>query len=370
MRLHTTMAWAVAGAVVLVAVLLCDTIVLAQVDIEWVIVGDLGNVGELRGEGAGETGPNRVSGAVDYVFRIGKYEVSNGQYIEFLNAVAAIEDTHELYNTTGQEGGMPGTYGGIERTGTAGDYNYGPKGGDDALLNRPVNFISFYDALRFANWMHNGQADGMQDSATTEDGAYDMSLGATVVRKPGARFFIPSEDECFNAGYYKGEGTTAGYWDFQTQSDTVPVCEAPPGGTEPPGSAHYYCGDGQAVGPPYYTTEIGAYTHSPSPYGTFDQAGNMGEWGEDVIDGNRITCGLPWGAYHFALRAENRIGIDPLAPGGYHIGFRLASVYEVDASVPVTSTWGLVTMVVLLITVATAVVNRMRSRGMSGAVME
>jgi hypothetical protein len=35
----------------------------------------------------------------------------------------------------------------------------------------PVNRVSFYDALRFANWRHNGEPTGEQDNTTTEDGA-------------------------------------------------------------------------------------------------------------------------------------------------------------------------------------------------------
>ena len=88
--------------------------------------------------------------------------------------------------------------------------------------------MSYYDALRFANWMHNGQPIGVQDASTTEDGAYDMSLGAAVVRKAGAKVFLPNEDEWYKAAYYKGGGTDAGYWDYATQSDTIPTLEAPP----------------------------------------------------------------------------------------------------------------------------------------------
>ncbi len=42
------------------------------------------------------------------------------------------------------------------------------------------------------------------------------------------------------------------------------------------GSANYYDSD-WAIGAPYYRTEIGAYDAkaSDSPYGTFNQAGNV-----------------------------------------------------------------------------------------------
>ncbi|UCE58555.1 MAG: hypothetical protein JSU63_14055 [Phycisphaerales bacterium] len=64
----------------------------AQVNIEWVTVGDVGNTSELSGESAGGWGPDAYVGAVDYEYRIGKYEVTKGQYRAMLNAVAALGD--------------------------------------------------------------------------------------------------------------------------------------------------------------------------------------------------------------------------------------------------------------------------------------
>ena len=65
--------------------------------LETVPVGNVGNAGELSGAGAGGYGPNRICGAVAYEYNIGKYEVTAGQYTEFLNAVADT-DTYALYN--------------------------------------------------------------------------------------------------------------------------------------------------------------------------------------------------------------------------------------------------------------------------------
>ena len=68
------------------------------VTIDLVSVGNAGNAGEWSGESYGGYGPDRVCGAVDYVYQIGKYEITTGQYTEFLNAVAAT-NTYRLYNT-------------------------------------------------------------------------------------------------------------------------------------------------------------------------------------------------------------------------------------------------------------------------------
>ena len=227
-------------------------------DMEWVTVGDPGNWGDHLGRGYG---------GVAYTYNIGKYEVTNSQYAEFLNAVAG-EDPHGLYNETMGDP-APGDYtgyGGIARSGSSPNYSYSAIQGRE---NKPVNYVDWYDTLRFANWMHNGQG------GDTEDGAYDMSLGASVVRKPGALVFLPSEDEWYKAAYCKGGVTSGKYWLYPTQSDTRPTAEAPPGTDVNNGSANY----DWAVGD---LTDVGAYTAKPSDsaYGTFDQGGNLWEWNE------------------------------------------------------------------------------------------
>ena len=70
----------------------------AEVVIETVPVGNPGNAGEWSGESqAGGLGPDALVGGVAYTYNIGAYEVTAGQYTEFLNAVAAT-DTYGLYN--------------------------------------------------------------------------------------------------------------------------------------------------------------------------------------------------------------------------------------------------------------------------------
>jgi len=60
---------------------------------ETVPVGDPGNVADT----AAHSGNSAGQGAVAYNYNIGKYEVTAGQYTEFLNAVAKT-DTYGLYN--------------------------------------------------------------------------------------------------------------------------------------------------------------------------------------------------------------------------------------------------------------------------------
>ncbi|MGB2985047.1 MAG: formylglycine-generating enzyme family protein [Phycisphaerae bacterium] len=278
----------------------------ADVVVEWAFVGDAGNVDDVHGQGYG---------GVDYDYYIGRHEVTNGQYIDFLNAVAA-EDTYALY-CTAMGGGYMGLAG-ITRYGSPGSYTYGPRDGDTDWLNKPVNWVNWYDALRFANWLHNGQPTGAQDASTTEDGAYTFTDRYSAGdRNQGAHVFLPTEDEWYKAAYYKGGGTNAGYWDFATQNDDLPTCEPPPGGSN---SAN---GDNAAGGP----TDVGAYYLSGSAYGTFDQTGNMFEWVETAIGSARLLRGGSWNTGGGYLQSYFRYNDCPTDETNYY-GFRVASIPE------------------------------------------
>jgi len=301
----------------------------AEVTIDTVIVGNPGNAGELSGQSAGGQFPDRISGAVPYAFRMGTYEVTAGQYTEFLNAVA-VDDPYLLYR-----GGMWTNVEGckIQRLGSAGSYTYSIA---PEWANRPVNFVGWGDAARFANWMHNGQPTGPQGPGTTESGSYNLN-GATTddqllaaTRQPGATWVIPSEDEWYKAAYHKNDGVTGNYWDYPTGGDLVPSNDLID--PDPGNNANFY-DNGFTIGSPYYRTEVGAFENSASPYGTFDQGGNVWEWNDTTVGGvyeNRFSA--RGGSYQFYyhsydLHAAFRNGAEPLYHGSDH-GFRLALVPE------------------------------------------
>ena len=280
----------------------------AAVTIDGVTVGDPGNAYDEQSQGD--------FGAVADTYQIGEYEVTNAQYAEFLNAVAAT-DTYALYST-----GMGSGVGGITRSGSSGSYTYSVITDPEDRGDMPVNYVSFYDSLRFANWLHNGQPTGAQDSTTTEDGAYDMSLGSSVVRKTGAKVFLPSEDEWYKAAYYKGGGTSAGYWDYPAGSDSQTTCAVP-------GATANTANCGLAVG---NLTDGGSYTGSASPSGSFDQGGNLWEWNEAIV--NFPDRSFRGGSYYFSfagdLAASNRDSNDPSSEYD-DLGFRVASTAAPEA---------------------------------------
>jgi formylglycine-generating enzyme required for sulfatase activity len=108
-------------------------------------------------------------GKVDYDFYMQKYQVTNQQYVEFLNAVANRMDRNGLYNTnmtTSSRGGI------IRTQNTDQTFTYSCKSNMD---NKPVNFVSWTDAARYCNWMHNRLIDSTYNE--TEKGAYDFDAG-------------------------------------------------------------------------------------------------------------------------------------------------------------------------------------------------
>jgi hypothetical protein len=52
---------------------------------------------------------------------------------------------------------MGSAFGGITRSGVDGSYSYSVRRDRGEM---PVNYESFYDALRFVNWLNNGQGNG------------------------------------------------------------------------------------------------------------------------------------------------------------------------------------------------------------------
>ena len=200
----------------------------SAVTMPWTPIGNPGNAADTTG-----------FGAVGYSYYIGTYEVTNAQYAEFLNAKAA-SDPLALYNTRMGDPsvGPSGNYGGITRGGNAGSYTYSAIAGRE---NLPVNCVSFNDALRFANWMNNGQG-----SSDTETGAYTLLGGTpvpsnydTVTRNGGASILLTSENEWYKAAYY--DGSSGSYFAFPAGSNSQTTCSTP---TVTPNTAN--CGN--AVG--------------------------------------------------------------------------------------------------------------------------
>ena len=255
---------------------------LAAVEFDLLPIGDLNNPHD-RNYGFGRFG------AVRYEFEMASTEVTNGQYVEFLNAVAK-SDPHELFEIKMQSS----IWGGIIRSGEDGNYSYASK---QHFANKPVGYIAFWDAARFANWMHNGQPTGPQNEQTTEDGAYYLG-GVTfpenesVTRKPGAKWFLPSETEWYKAAHYdprtEAEGGPPGdthYWVYGTMSNELPgkIMTNDVGDVTNPGPNVANYDFAAEWGGRRGNAATAGSAGSKSYYGLFDAAGSMWEWNEAII---------------------------------------------------------------------------------------
>jgi sulfatase modifying factor 1 len=315
-------------AVTAALVLLGLSIAAQAVTIATVPVGDPGNAGEVSGQGAaGGYGPDRICGSVGYNYNIAKYEVTAGQYTEFLNAVAAT-DTYGLYSTVMSDT----SYGsGITRSGASSSYTYSVA---SDFVNRPVNYVSFWDSCRVANWLSNGQGAGSPETGAYTLGGYNGEDGRTIQRNAGWKWAVTSEDEWYKAAYYKGGGTTAGYWDYPTSSNTAPGQDmADVSGN----NANYWTAPyAYPIDSGKYTTVAGEFQNSDSPYGTFDQGGNVWEWTEAIVsqDATHAFRGLRGGSidYYGSPQASYR-GFDIPPDEDYDVGFRVSRAVPEPSSI-------------------------------------
>jgi formylglycine-generating enzyme required for sulfatase activity len=261
---------------------------------ETVLVGDAGNKPDSTGYGA-----------VGYEYRIGKYEVTNEEYCEFLNAVAK-SDPHSLYD--GRMGGRDDrtgeAYGGITRSGSYGSYTYAVKEG---MGKKPVNYVTFESCLRYANWLTNGRGDG-----DTEQGSYSFRFGTMTVPDHAAlatgeatSWVVASENEWYKAAYYDPDKPGgAGYWQYPAKSNFAPEANL----------------NTNAL------SNAGSYKNAASPYGTYDQGGNVWEY-NDHQSGDKV--GLRGGSFYINdhagyMRSATRY--DVLSAKWPNYGFRVVAL--------------------------------------------
>jgi len=185
----------------------------------FVSVGDLNNSNDSFGYGG-----------VSYLYQIGQYPVTNCEYALFLTNTVYGSDPYNLYNSNMS----------IIRNGSFGNYSYVPI---INMGNKPVVHITWFNAARYCNWLHNGMPFGGLGVAT-EDGAYTLNgatSGNAVAKNNNASYSIPTENEWYKAAYYKGRGTNAGYWLYATQSNTAPTCVASTASGDGPVNSNYSC---------------------------------------------------------------------------------------------------------------------------------
>ena len=306
----------------------CAPLAASAATIPTVPVGNIGNAPDpLTGN---------LYGSVSYAYRIGATEVTNEQYAEFLNAKAKSDPLGLFYLNMDYA-----RYGGIRRNGVDGSYVYTTK---PNMGNKPVNYVNWFSAIRFANWLHNGKGVG-----DTETGAYTIlgnsalpSEGWNIARNPGAKWFLPSENEWYKAAYYHPAelgGDIDNYWLYATRSNSQPIMATAINASGPnrgdianPGGniVNYFAGADWNGLNGNVTTVGSAGPLSQSFYGTSDQSGNVLEWTETLwaklgVIGSRYIRGGGFGDNYGSLMSSlHHTRSDRY--GDYNIGFRVATI--------------------------------------------
>jgi sulfatase modifying factor 1 len=276
---------------------------------EFVSIGNPGNAADTTGF------PN-PGGSVDYVYSIGKFEVS----VDMLNK----------YNASQPAGGLmlyPNGYWGI---------------------HKPATVMSWNESARFVNWLNtslgyaaaykftsNGHLDNISLWSETDDPLdYDP---LNQYRSKRARFVLPSAHEWYKAAYYNPSDNT--YYDYANGKNTAPNPSA--GGTEDNTAVHqqpYLSG-------PADVDQAGGL----SPYGVMALGGNAMEWQESSFDlrnnsvtADRVVRGGSWyrgGSYYEGLYSTAYGRLAPDNKVEYHdIGFRVVMLSS-GGEVPEPSTF-------------------------------
>lgn len=268
--------------------------------IDFVTIGSAGNPADTTGN------PN-PAGAVPYEYRMGKYEISE-QMIDKANAL----------------GGL-----GIAKS------DRGP--------DKPVTYISWFDAARFVNWLNTSTGSvpaykfdngGNFQLWTPADPGYDAN---NLFRNKLAAYILPSADEWYKAAFY--DPATNTYFDFPNGSNVAPIGVAS-------GTAASTAVFDQPFeqGPANIMLAGGA-----SPFGTVGQAGNVWEWDESELDlvnddpqalrGLRGFAWLQSSGNYWDLSSSSRYFSLPWRSIG-DSGFRVASSTIPESATLVNLVWG------------------------------
>ncbi len=297
--------------------------------IEFVTVGNAGNRAFDRVDF--DNWPNSPSvgrGRVDYDYRIGKYEITTGQWLEFANVVFPRADRNPFLSRFG-----PSFWGAFEDPAYSGPgFRFKLSSAPNSAM-KPVYGISWREAAMYCNWLHNNKST---DPAALLSGAYDVStwgdlpqgyFSDALTHEAGARFWIPTFDEQLKAMHYDpdrhglGQG---GWWLNKNMSDIALISGAPGVGQT---SAGYDPGPFEDV----RDIPLGAYADQTSAYGLYDTSGGTREWNERIL----LRGGPPYGERgmygSYAGGSVNRdsiysgVSTSP-GSGSSPYGFRIASL--------------------------------------------
>jgi formylglycine-generating enzyme required for sulfatase activity len=188
-------------------------------------------------------GSYKEDGGANWVFvasyMIGKYEVTNAQYAEFLNDA---DPTSQHWVTTME----------IGRSGSSGSYSYTPVEGKEQY---PVLYVSYYDAEAYCLWKS---------------------------QKTGLNYHIPNKYQWQKAAAW--DPVQQKFWTYGYQNTAINCswCNC---------YTSVSCYNGTT--PVGYFNGTGGRNDARSYYGCYDMSGNVGEWTTEVaqVGGGFISRG-------------------------------------------------------------------------------
>ena len=251
--------------------------------IDFVDIGNTGNAADTTSYGA-----------VPYVYRAGKYEIT--------------QDAITKATASGMADVTAGAWTG----------------------NQPAATINWYEAAAFVNFLNTSSGKPAAYNLTFS-GSWSMALwsseqawtagGTNLYRNKDAFYFLPSENEWYKAAYYNAAG--ANYFLYPTGSNTAPTAVA--SGTNADTAVYQFVSFSPAV----VRTAGGL-----SSYGTMGQGGNVWEINETAFDGTNNSPSesraLRGGSYPndaTRLASSYHQATEPFDSAA-SLGFRVASVPE------------------------------------------
>jgi len=266
----------------------------------------------------GSTGPTGPDGPYDNEypqhevtltngFYMGKYEVTNGEYVKFLNAQSVMAPNWVLIPTD-------------DWCGLTGDISnpidIQVKKSPVDYTNRPVVYVSWYGAVAYCNWLSE---------------EYGYTAGT------GEGYRLPTEAEWEYA--CRGGTTTDYYWgNIDTSIPGQPYDQSP-------GPIDSYCW--YSYHPSYNGNHHDVGLLGYNDYGLYDMSGNVYEWCSDWYGGtyyqycvdnsivnnplgpetgsSRVVRGGSWYDNASSCRSSVRYGTTP-GLRDFHVGFRLVRI--------------------------------------------
>ncbi len=260
-----------------------------SVEIDFLSIGPPGNSGDSFSSGLGSAFRSGV-GQVDYGYRIGKFEVTAGQWATVRAADA--------------------------RVGGAGSWNG----------SQPVGDVSLYSAAKFANWLTSGSAlAGVYQFSPTGDDLLSIDRESALASYDKV-YVLPTLDEWYKAAWFNPRSTNRIAYEAYSLNDANNIDHS-----------MLTVGTGGANVDDHMSAPWAVGTGGAELNGTFDMTGNVWEWTEAFVQRGEgqtvwLRVGGAWNSTSFNLAsgASHLTSLthqDPIFEGG-STGFRMVVIPE------------------------------------------